>query len=75
MLKSEIISVFEANKVAEMNNSKLFEYGHSLNKYFSNTNNSSAYKQYFKWFEKPKFENTNNSFIKDFKKSFCEFFF
>jgi hypothetical protein len=75
MLKSVIVSVFEANNVAEVNSSKLFEYGHSLNKYFNNTNNSNVYKQYFKWFEKPISENTNNSLLKDFEKSFCEFFF
>lgn len=75
MLKSTIISVFEANNVAEMNSPKLYEYGDSLNNYFNNTNNSNAYKQYFKWFEKPQFEKTNNSLLKDFKKSFCEFFF
>jgi hypothetical protein len=75
MLKSAIISVFEANNVAEMNSPKLYEYGDSLNNYFNNTNNSNAYKQYFKWFEKPKLENTNNSLLKDFKKSFCDFFF
>lgn len=75
MLKSVIISVFEANNVAEMNCPKLYEYGDSLNNYFNNTNNSNAYKQYFKWFERPKLENTNNSLLKDYKKSFCDFFF
>ncbi len=75
MLNSTIVSIFETSDIAEMNSMKLYEYGDSLNNYFNNTNNSSAFKQYFKWFEYPKFKKANNSLLKDFKKSFCEFFF
>jgi len=75
MLSTTILSMFKTTDIAEMNSLKLYEYGDSLNNYFNNTNNSSAYKQYFKWFEKPKLEKSNNSLLKDFRKSFCEFFF
>ncbi len=75
MLNSAIVSTFETSDIAEMNSSKLFEYGDSLNNYFNNTNNSHACNQYFKWFEIPKFKKTNNSLLKDFRKSFCDFFF
>lgn len=75
MLNATILSIFKTTDIAEMNSQKLYEYGNSLNNYFNNTNNSSTYKQYYKWFEKPKLEKSNNSLLKDFKKSFCEFFF
>lgn len=75
MLDSIVIDVFQKTNIAEINSLKLFDYENSLNNYFNNHNNSSIYQKYFEWFDNPKYEKNNNSFLKDFKKSFCEFFF
>jgi len=75
MSDSVILSIFQKTNIAEINSLKLNDYENSLTNYFSNSNNSNFYQRYFKWFDHTKFEKTNNSFLKDFKKWFCDFFF
>jgi len=75
MSDSVILSIFQKTNIAEINSLKLYDYENSLTNYFSNSNNSNFYQRYFKWFDHTKFEKTNNSFLKDFKKCFCDFFF
>ena len=75
MSDSVILSIFQKTNIAEINSLKLYDYENSLTNYFSNSNNSNFYQRYFKWFDHTKFEKTNNSFLQDFKKCFCDFFF
>lgn len=75
MSDSVILSIFQKTNIAEINSLKLNDYENSLTNYFSNSNNSNFYQRYFKWFDHTKFEKTNNSFLNDFKKWFCDFFF
>ncbi|MFX1350457.1 MAG: hypothetical protein ACFE92_17440 [Promethearchaeota archaeon] len=74
MTESVIISIFKVINIAEINNMSLFDYGRSIFNYFSNDDNSDFYKRFFKWFNYYKIEKTNTSFLKDFDKSFQEFF-
>ncbi|MFX0004436.1 MAG: hypothetical protein ACFE9C_11610 [Candidatus Hodarchaeota archaeon] len=75
MIDSIIVSVFQKTDIAEINSLKLYDYEHSLNNYFIEDKNSSINQQYFEWFSNPKFEKTNNSFLKDFNKWFIDYFF
>jgi hypothetical protein len=74
MTESIIISIFQEANIAEINSLSLSDYGNSINNYFSDKNNTDFYKQYFKWFSHIKFEKTNTSSLKYFKKSFQDFF-
>ncbi len=75
MTETEIISIYDVADIAEINSLSLNEYGTSLNNYFGDKKNSNFYKRYYKWFDNSKFEKTNTSFLKEFNKSFRDFFF
>lgn len=75
MFDSVILSIFQKTNIAEINSLKLYDYENSHTNYFSNKINSNFYQRYFECFDYTKFEKTNNSFLKDYKKWFCEFFF
>jgi len=75
MIDSIIVSVFQKTDIAEINSLKLYDYENSFNNYFVDSNNSSINLQYFKWFNNPKFKKTDNSFLKDFKEWFSNYFF
>lgn len=72
MSDSIIVSMFQKANIAEINSLKLFDYEDSFMDYFNN--NSNSYQQYFKWFDTPKFKKANNSYLKDFRKWFSEYF-
>ena len=75
MTESAVVSIFQIINIAEINSLSLSDYENSLNNYFSDRNSSNFYQRYFKWFDHIKFEKTNPSFLKDFDKWFCDFFF
>ncbi len=75
MLNSVIIDIFQKADIAEINSLKLYDYENSLNNYFNNETNSDFYRRYFKWFETPRFKKLNNSYLKDFRKWFSDYFF
>ena len=75
MTELEILSIFQITDIAEINSLSLNDYGNSINNYFNNVINSKFYQRYFKWFNNDKFEKSNTSFLKDFDKSFQDFFF
>jgi hypothetical protein len=75
MLNSIIIDVFRKTDIAEINSLKLYDYENSLKNYFSNHNNYKIYQRYFDWFERPIVKKTHNSFLKDYKKWFTDYFF
>lgn len=75
MTESVVVSIFQINDIAEINNSSLFDYENSINNYFSDNHSPNFYQQYFKWFNHDEFEKTNTSFLKDFNKWFHDFFF
>jgi hypothetical protein len=74
MTEIEYLSIFEITEIAEINSLSLYEYGTSINKYFNEKQDSNFYQQYFGWFEYSQFEKTNTSFIKEFNKSFRDYF-
>ncbi|MFX1378766.1 MAG: hypothetical protein ACFFA4_06695 [Promethearchaeota archaeon] len=74
MIDSTILSIFQISDIAEINSIKLFEYEDSLMEYFNNNSNSKACQRYFKWFSNSKFKKANNSYLKDFRKWFSEYF-
>jgi hypothetical protein len=75
MTETETTSIFEITNIAELNSLSLYEYGDSINNYFDERKNSNFYQRYFKWFNNSNFEKSNTSFLKDYNKSFQEFFF
>lgn len=75
MTETDITSIFEITNIAEINSLSLIEYKTSINNYFEDNENSDLYKQYYKWFNNTKYEKTNSSFLKEFNKSFQDFFF
>jgi hypothetical protein len=75
MLDSVILSIFQKTNIAEISSLELHDYENSHTNYFYNSLNSNPYQRYFKWFDHTKFEKTNNPFLEDYKKWFCEFFF
>ena len=75
MFDSVILSVFQETNIAEISSLELYDYENSHTNYFYNSLNSNFYQRYFEWFDHTKFEKTNNSFLEDYKKWFCEFFF
>ena len=74
MTESVIASIFQITDIAEINSLSLIEYRNSINNYFEDSENSNLYKRYYKWFDNSKFEKTNTSFLKEFNKSFQDFF-
>jgi len=74
MNETEITSIFGIINIAEINSLSLIEYRNSINNYFEDSENSNLYKRYYKWFDNSKFEKTNTSFLKEFNKSFQDFF-
>ena len=75
MFDSVILSIFQKTNIAEISSLTLYDYEKSHTNYFYNSLNSKPYQRYFKWFDHTKFEKTNSSFLEDYKKWFCEFFF
>ncbi|MFX1567472.1 MAG: hypothetical protein ACFFCV_03795 [Promethearchaeota archaeon] len=74
MTETEISSIFEITDIAEINSLSLNEYGTSINNYFGDKQNSDLYKRYYEWFDHSKFEKINTTFLKEFNKSFQDFF-
>lgn len=75
MSDSVIVSIFQKTNIAEINSLRLFDYENSLNQYFSHENSSNFCQKYFKWFDYAKIGKNNNSFLKDFERSFYDIFF
>jgi hypothetical protein len=75
MSDSMLLSIFEKTTIAEINSFKLNDYESSLHNYFTNNNSSDFYQGFFKFFDSVLFEEINNSFLKEYKKWFCSYFF
>ena len=75
MYDSVVVSIFQKTNIAEINSRRLFDYENSLNHYFNDVNSSNFCQKYFKWFDYKKFGKNNNSFLKDFERSFYDIFF
>ena len=67
MFDSDNSLIFQKSYIAELNSMLLFDYGHSLEKYYNGKKRSNFHSQFFKWFDHSKFDKTDNSFLNDFE--------
>ncbi len=75
MSESDNLLIFQKSNIAELNSMLLFDYEHSLKKYYYSKKSSHFHLEFFKWFNHSKFDKTNNSFINDFEEYIDNFVF
>lgn len=73
MSDSDNSLIFQKSYIAELNSMLLFDYGHSLEKYYNSKKRSNFHSQFFKWFDHSKFDKSNKSFLNDFEDYFFNF--
>jgi len=73
MSDSDYSLFFQKSNIAELNSMLLFDYGHSLNKYYNGKKKSNFHSKFFKWFDHSKFDISNNSFLNEFEDYFYNF--